>query len=78
MYELYKSVCTDCYIMRYKLWVRKKVHYKLVSERGFDTEPTWASGTVFGPRMRGEIELGGPISDPGFLRRIKETLDEFY
>jgi hypothetical protein len=55
----------------------EKVHYKLVSERGFDTEPRWASGAVFGLRMRGEIESGGPISDPGLLRSVKEILDEF-
>jgi hypothetical protein len=45
--------------------------------QGFDTEPRWASGAVFGLRMRGEIESGGPISDPGLLRSVKETLDEF-
>jgi hypothetical protein len=45
--------------------------------QGFDTEPRWASGAVFGLRMQGEIESGGPISDPGFLRSVKETLDEF-
>jgi hypothetical protein len=45
---------------------------------GFDTEPRWASGAVFGLRMRGEIESGGPISDPGLLRSVKEILDEFF
>ena len=44
---------------------------------GFDTEPRWASGAVFGLRTRREIESGGPISNPGLLRSIKETLDEF-
>jgi hypothetical protein len=44
---------------------------------GFDTEPRWASGAVFGLRMRGEIESGGPISDTGLLQSVKETLDEF-
>ena len=51
MYKLCRSACTDCYIVRSKRWVRKKVHYKLVSEPGFDTEPRWASGVVIGPRM---------------------------
>ena len=60
-----------------KALVSKKVHYKLVSERGFDTEPRLASGAVFGLRMRREIESGGPISDLGLLRSVKETLDEF-
>ena len=60
-----------------KALVSKKVHYKLVSERGFNTEPRWASGAVFGLRMQGEIESGGPISDPGLLRSVKEILDEF-
>jgi hypothetical protein len=27
--------------------------------------------------MRGEIESGGPISDLGLLRSVKETLDKF-
>jgi hypothetical protein len=45
--------------------------------QGFDTEPIWASGAVFGLRMKGEIESGGPILDPGFLRSVKEALDEF-
>jgi hypothetical protein len=45
--------------------------------RFFDTEPRWASGAVFGLRMQGEIESGGPISDPGLLQSVKEILDEF-
>jgi hypothetical protein len=45
--------------------------------QGFDTEPRWASGAVFGPRMRGEIGSGRPISDPGLLQSVKELLDEF-
>jgi hypothetical protein len=32
---------------------------------------------VFGPRVRGEIMFGGPISNPGLLRSVKEILDEF-
>jgi hypothetical protein len=45
--------------------------------QGFDTEPIWASGAVFGPRMRGKLGLEWPISDLGLLRSVKETLDEF-
>ena len=33
---------------------------------------------VFGPRVRGEIVFGGPISDPGLRRSVKEILDEFF
>jgi hypothetical protein len=44
---------------------------------GFDTKPRWASGAVFGLRMRREIESRGPIFDPGFLRSGKEILDKF-
>jgi hypothetical protein len=38
---------------------------------GFDTEPRWASGAVFGPIMRREIGSGGPISDLGLFRSVK-------
>ena len=44
---------------------------------GFDIEPRWASGAVSGPRMRGEIGSGRPISDPGLLQSVKELLDKF-
>jgi hypothetical protein len=45
---------------------------------GFETKPRWASGTVFGPRMRREIGSGRPISDPSLLQNVKESLDEFF
>jgi hypothetical protein len=35
--------------------VAERVRYSVV----FDTEPRWASGAVFGPRMQGEEE--GPL-----------------
>jgi hypothetical protein len=70
-------VYTDCYIVRYKPWPSKRYTTNWYQSEGFDTEPRWASGAVFGLRMRGEIESGGPISDPGLLRSVKETLDEF-
>ena len=50
---------------------------KWYQSEGFDTEPRWASGAVFGLIMRGEIDSGGPISDPSLLQNVKETLDEF-
>jgi hypothetical protein len=46
--------------------------------QGFDTEPRWASGVVFGPRVRGEIVSGGPISDPGMVQSVKELLDHAF
>jgi hypothetical protein len=58
-----------------KPWYPEKVCYSLVSERldkvvegcatvwyqsqGFDTEPRWASGVVFGLRMLGKLGLEG-------------------
>ena len=45
--------------------------------QGFDTEPRWASGAVFGPIMRGKIGSGRPISDLGLHQRVKELLDDF-
>jgi hypothetical protein len=33
---------------------------------------------VFGPRVRGEIVFGRPISDPGMVWSVKELLDYAY
>jgi hypothetical protein len=54
----------------------KRYTTKWYQSEGFDTEPRWSSGAVFGPRMRGEIESEGPISDPGLLQSVKELLVE--
>ena len=67
----------DCYIVHYKPQSRKRYTTNWYQSEGFDTKPRWASGAVFGLRMRGEIESGGPISDPGLIRSVKEILDEF-
>jgi hypothetical protein len=45
-----------------------KVWYQ---SEGFDTEPRWASGAVFGLRMQREIGSGGPISDLGLFQSVK-------
>ena len=58
------------------LIVRKGVTVWYQSQ-GFDTKPRWDSGAVFGPRMRGEIGSGRPISYLGLLQNVKELLDEF-
>ena len=39
--------------------------------QGFNTEPRWANGAVFGPRMQKEIGSGGPISDLGLFQSVK-------
>ena len=49
-----------------------------IRAQGFDTEPRWASGAVFGPRMRREIGSGRPILDPGVLQSVKKLLDDFF
>jgi hypothetical protein len=62
---------SGCYISA-KFVNRKSGVTVWYQSQGFDTEPGWASGVVFGPRVRGEIVSGGLISDPGMVQSVKE------
>jgi hypothetical protein len=68
---------SGCYISA-KFVNRKSGVTVWYQSQGFDTEPRWASGVVFGPRVRGEIVSGGPISDPGMVQSVKELLDRAF
>jgi hypothetical protein len=54
-----QSGVIDFFQERLSLGSQKRCATDWYQRQGFDTEPRWASGAVFGPRVRGKLGLEG-------------------
>ena len=55
LYELCIKWCYNLLLIAIKLGSQKRGAIVWYQSQGFDTEPRWASGAVFGLRMRGKL-----------------------